>query len=48
MPCDLVNDPSLIKLNPKVVAINSAIELDLTGQVSADSIGARFYSGIGM
>lgn len=44
---DFVNDPSVIKLNPKVIAINSAIEVDLTGQVSADSIGTYQYSGIG-
>jgi len=46
-PCDRTNDPALIKLNPKVVAINSALEIDLTGQVCADSIGHRIYSGIG-
>ncbi|MCC7052952.1 MAG: acetyl-CoA hydrolase/transferase family protein [Gemmatimonadaceae bacterium] len=46
-PCDRTNDPSLIRENPKVVAINSAIEIDLTGQVCADSIGHRIYSGIG-
>lgn len=34
-------------MNPKVVAINSAIEIDLTGQICADSIGTRQYSGIG-
>jgi len=44
---DYVNDPSVIKRNPRVVAINSAIEVDLTGQVCADSIGAIQYSGIG-
>jgi acyl-CoA hydrolase len=42
-----VNDPQVIRRNPKVVAINSAIEIDLTGQVCADSIGARMYSGVG-
>jgi acyl-CoA hydrolase len=46
-PCDRTNDPSLIGLNPKVVALNAAIEVDLTGQVCADSIGHRLYSGIG-
>jgi acyl-CoA hydrolase len=46
-PCDRTNDPGLIRLNPKVVAINAAIEIDLTGQVCADSIGHRVYSGIG-
>lgn len=44
---DYVNDPSVIKRNPKVVAINSAIEVDLTGQVCADSIGTIQFSGIG-
>jgi acyl-CoA hydrolase len=42
-----VNDTSVIRLNPKVVAINSAIEIDLTGQVCADSIGTMMYSGVG-
>lgn len=42
-----VNDVSTIRKNKKVVAINSAIEVDLTGQVCADSIGTRFYSGVG-
>lgn len=42
-----VNDPAVIRRNPKVVAINSAIEVDLTGQVCADSIGTRIYSGVG-
>ncbi|MCD9188557.1 MAG: hypothetical protein LUM44_19215 [Pyrinomonadaceae bacterium] len=42
-----VNDPHVIRRNPKVTAINSAIEVDLTGQVCADSIGARMYSGVG-
>jgi len=46
-PCDRTNDTGLIRLNPKVVAINAAIEIDLTGQVCADSIGHRIYSGIG-
>jgi acyl-CoA hydrolase len=46
-PCDWTNDTSIIRQNPKVVAINSAIEIDLTGQVCADSIGHRIYSGIG-
>ncbi|MFN4286745.1 MAG: acetyl-CoA hydrolase/transferase family protein [Lacibacter sp.] len=44
---DYVNDPHVIRRNPKVVAINSAIEVDLTGQVCADSIGTTQYSGIG-
>jgi acyl-CoA hydrolase len=46
-PCDRTNDTSIIRMNPKVVAINSALEIDLTGQVCADSIGHRIYSGIG-
>jgi 4-hydroxybutyrate CoA-transferase len=46
-PCDRTNDTALIRQNPKVVAINSAIEIDLTGQVCADSIGHRIFSGIG-
>ena len=44
---DYVNDPGVIRRNPNMVAINSAIEVDLTGQVCADSIGAIQYSGIG-
>ena len=46
-PCDRTNDTSLIRKNPAVAAINSAIEVDLSGQVVADSIGHRIYSGIG-
>jgi len=42
-----VNDTSKIRKNPKMVAINSAIEVDVTGQVCADSIGAQMYSGVG-
>ncbi len=42
-----VNDTAVIRKNPKVVAINSALEIDLTGQVCADSIGTRQFSGIG-
>lgn len=42
-----VNDTARIRMNPKMIAINSAIEVDLTGQVCADSIGARMYSGVG-
>jgi acyl-CoA hydrolase len=44
---DYVNDPHVIRRNPKVIAINSAVEVDLTGQVCADSIGKFQYSGIG-
>ena len=46
-PCDRTNDTALIRQNDKVVAINSALEIDLTGQVCADSLGHRIYSGIG-
>jgi 4-hydroxybutyrate CoA-transferase len=46
-PCDRTNDTAIIRRNPRVVAINSAIEIDLTGQVCADSIGYRIFSGIG-
>lgn len=42
-----VNNPVNIARNPKVVAINSAVEIDLTGQVCADSIGSRIISGVG-
>ena len=42
-----VNDTTMIRRNPKMVAINSAIEVDITGQVCADSIGKRMYSGVG-
>lgn len=42
-----VNDTAVIRRNPKVTAINSAIEVDLTGQVCADSIGTYQYSGVG-
>lgn len=42
-----VNDSAVIRRNPKVTAVNSAIEVDLTGQVCADSIGNRHYSGVG-
>jgi acetyl-CoA hydrolase len=46
-PQDYVNDPFIIAQNAKQVAINSALEVDLTGQVCADSIGLLFYSGVG-
>lgn len=46
-PTDYVNDPFNIARNKKMVAINSAIQVDLTGQVNADSIGPRLYSGAG-
>jgi acyl-CoA hydrolase len=44
---DYVNDTAVIRTNPKVTAINSAIEVDITGQICADSIGAYHYSGVG-
>lgn len=46
-PTEFTNDPFIIAQNAKMVAISSAIEVDLTGQVCSDSIGDRFYSGIG-
>ena len=46
-PIEYVNDPFVIAQNDRMVAINSAIEVDLTGQVCSDSIGTRFYSGVG-
>jgi 4-hydroxybutyrate CoA-transferase len=46
-PTEYINDPFRIAQNDKMVAINSAIEIDLTGQVCADSIGPRLYSGVG-
>ncbi len=47
LPTEYVNDPDVIARNERMVSINSALQLDLTGQVCADSIGERFYSGIG-
>ena len=47
LDCAYVNDTAVIRRNPKVTAINSAIEIDLTGQVCADSIGMIQYSGVG-
>lgn len=46
-PSDYVNNPFVISQNQKMVAINSALEVDLTGQVCADSIGTQIYSGFG-
>ncbi len=46
-PTDYVNDPFVISQQNRQVAINVALEVDLTGQVCADSLGSRFYSGIG-
>jgi acyl-CoA hydrolase len=46
-PTAYTNDPALIGRNDNMVAINSALQIDLTGQVCSDSVGTRFYSGIG-
>jgi acetyl-CoA hydrolase len=46
-PTQYTNDPFIISRNDKMIAINSAIQVDLTGQVCADSIGHQFYSGFG-
>ena len=46
-PTEYINDPFVIARNDRMVAINSAIEVDLTGQVCSDSIGPRLYSGVG-
>lgn len=46
-PCRYVNDPFVIAQNDKMVSINSALTVDLTGQVGSDSLGFEFYSGIG-
>lgn len=46
-PTEYVNDPYVIAKNNKMISINSAIEVDITGQVCADSLGSLFYSGIG-
>ncbi|HVH45865.1 MAG TPA: acetyl-CoA hydrolase/transferase C-terminal domain-containing protein [Labilithrix sp.] len=46
-PSHYVNDPFVIAKNRGMVAVNSALAVDLTGQVCADSLGARFYSGVG-
>lgn len=46
-PVDYTNDPFIVSQNNQMVAINSAIEVDLTGQVCSDSIGTRIYSGFG-
>jgi acyl-CoA hydrolase len=45
--CDFVNNVSNISKNPNMISINSAIQVDLSGQVCADSIGTRLYSGVG-
>jgi len=46
-PTEYVNDPFTVARNDRMVAINSAIEVDLTGQICADSIGPKIYSGVG-
>lgn len=46
-PSEYINDPFVIAQNERMVAINSAIEVDITGQVCADSIGPKLYSGVG-
>ncbi|MDQ6694085.1 MAG: 4-hydroxybutyrate CoA-transferase [Chloroflexota bacterium] len=46
-PVDFTNDPYTISRNDNMIAINSALQIDLTGQVCADSIGCKFYSGVG-
>jgi acyl-CoA hydrolase len=46
-PCDYTNDTALIRRHVAMTAINSALEVDLTGQVCADSLGPRIYSGVG-
>ena len=47
MDISYVNDPIVISRNPNVVAVNSAVQIDLTGQISADSVGPRIISGTG-
>lgn len=47
MDIGYVNDTSVIRRLPKMIALNSAVEIDITGQVCADSIGRRIYSGVG-
>jgi len=47
LSCDVTNDTSLLRKIDKLVAVNSALQIDLTGQVCADSLGHRMYSGIG-
>ncbi len=46
-PTEYINDPFVVAQNDRMVALNSAIEIDLTGQVCADSIGPKIYSGVG-
>jgi acyl-CoA hydrolase len=44
---DVTNDPRVIAQNPRMVAINAALQVDLTGQVNADTLGSRQFSGVG-
>ncbi len=46
-PTEYINDPNVIGKHKRMVAVNMALEIDLTGQVCSDSMGGRFYSGIG-
>ena len=46
-PTEYVNDPFIVSKNFRMVSVNSALEVDITGQVCADSIGPKFYSGVG-
>lgn len=46
-PSDVVNDPAVIALNDSMISINSALAVDLTGQVASDTVKGKFYSGIG-
>lgn len=46
-PSDFINDPFVVSQNHKMTAVNSALQIDITGQVSADSIGSMLYSGFG-
>lgn len=47
MDIEQVNDTSIIRKNPNVMAINSALQIDISGQICADSLGTRIYSGVG-
>ena len=47
LPVDYVNDPNVIAQNERMVSINSCLEVDLTGQINAESVGARQFSGVG-
>jgi acyl-CoA hydrolase/GNAT superfamily N-acetyltransferase len=47
LPSDITNDPGIIAANDQMVAINGALAVDLTGQVAADTVGGKFFSGIG-